>query len=77
VATRPRNERRLLGEFGRRVRERRLALGLSQEKLAELAGVHRTYMSEIERGERNVALINISRVARALRLDAGDLLRGL
>lgn len=52
--------------FGRALREARQARQVSQEKLAELAGVHRTYIGAIERGEQNVALRNIVRIARAL-----------
>ena len=63
--------------FGQRVRARRLALGLSQEALAERSGLHRTYVGSLERGERNVALLNIVKLADALNLDAGELVRGL
>jgi transcriptional regulator with XRE-family HTH domain len=52
--------------FGRAVRTLRSARGLSQEKLAERAGIHRTYVGDVERGERNVSLINIDRLATAL-----------
>ena len=52
--------------FGRAVRRLRRAKGLSQEDLAELAGIHRTYIGDVERGTRNVALVNMSRIARAL-----------
>jgi len=52
--------------FGQRVRAMREARGLSQEKLAELAGVHRTYLSSLERGGRNVGLDNINAIAAAL-----------
>ena len=58
-------------------RRQALELGLSQEKLAELAGIHRTYISEIERGQRNLALLNITRIASSLDIDAGVLLEGL
>jgi transcriptional regulator with XRE-family HTH domain len=56
--------------FGRRVRDLRQARGLSQEKLAELAGVHRTYVSSLERGQRNVGLDNILAIAAALDVPA-------
>lgn len=52
--------------FGAAVRARRKALGLSQEALADLAEVDRSHMGKIERGERNVTLLNIIRIARAL-----------
>lgn len=63
--------------FGERLRERRLALGLSQEKLAERAGLHRTYVGSVERGERNVSLDNIVRLADAVRVKPSDLLDGI
>ena len=63
--------------FGQRVRARRVELGLSQEALAQLAGLHRTYVGSLERGERNVALINILRLGRALEIDAGTLITGI
>lgn len=53
--------------FGKRVRELRLRLGISQEKLAEWADLHRNYVGGVERGERNVSLINITKLARGLR----------
>jgi transcriptional regulator with XRE-family HTH domain len=40
--------------------------GFSQEKLAELAGIHRTYIGDVERGARNIALVNMARIAKAL-----------
>jgi len=52
--------------FGRRVREVREGKGISQERLGELAGLHRTYVSSLERGKRNVSLVNIEKLARAL-----------
>ena len=54
--------------FGRRVRTLRLGRGLSQEKLAELAELHRNYVGGVERGERNIALLNIVALARALKV---------
>ncbi len=52
--------------FGQRLREIRRQRGVSQEKLAELAGLHRTYVSSVERGERNISLLNIEKLAGAL-----------
>jgi len=57
------------------LRGRRKAMGLSQEELADIAGLHRTYVGSIERGERNVSIDNIERLAVALELDVIDLLR--
>lgn len=59
--------------FGATVREWRSQLGISQEKLAERANLHRTYVSDIERGERNVSLENIERLARALDISISTL----
>ena len=52
--------------FGNRMKEIRLAKGVSQEALAAAADLHRTYVSSVERGERNVSIVNISRLANAL-----------
>ena len=62
--------------FGQRVRALRGDQELSQEALAERAGLHRTYVGSVERGERNVSLDNIYALADALGIDAQDLLRG-
>lgn len=58
--------------FGRRVRELRHRLGLSQEELADRAGLHWTYVGGIERGERNPALVNISKLAHALQVSLAE-----
>ena len=63
--------------FGHRVRELRADKGLSQEALADLAGVHRTYVSSLERGERNVGIDNVAKLAQALGVPPAELLRGL
>jgi transcriptional regulator with XRE-family HTH domain len=60
-------------QFGERVRELRQAKGLSQEELAFKAGVHRTYLGGIERGERNPALKNIAAIAKALNVSLSEL----
>lgn len=59
--------------FGDAVRLRREELGLTQEELADKAGIHRTYLSDIERGSRNPSLVNIERVAVALNLPISGL----
>jgi len=59
--------------FGFAVKDRREALGLTQEEFAERAGIHRTYLSDIERGTRNVSLINIERVAQGLSMNISEL----
>lgn len=64
----------LLLKFGVRVREIRVNKGLSQERLASLAGVHRTYVGMVERGEKNVTLVTISKFAHALGLSVAELL---
>ena len=55
-----------LTEFGERVSALRRARGLSQQQLANKTGLHRTYISGVERGERNIGLLNIHRIAAAL-----------
>lgn len=60
--------------LGRNLRELRVARGLSQEDFAELLGVHRTYMGGVERGERNLTLRSVERLAERLSLDVLELL---
>jgi transcriptional regulator with XRE-family HTH domain len=64
----------LLAAFGAAVREQRQQRGLSQEALADLAGLQRTYLSEVETGRRNVTLVNIGRLAAALGVGVGELM---
>ncbi len=61
--------------LGKKVRARRKKLGYSQEELAHRAGVHATYLSAIERGERNPALENLHAIAYALGVALADLFR--
>ncbi len=55
--------------FGTNVRKYRLELQMSQEKLAELCGLHRTYISDLERFRRNISLTNVQKIADALCID--------
>lgn len=59
--------------FGFAVKTRRESLGMTQEEFADKAGIHRTYVSDLERGTRNVSLINIERIAGALGLQMSEL----
>ena len=60
-------------KFGRKVSTLRKARAISQEELAQLSGLHRTYISDLERGRRNVALENIEKIANALGQDIKEL----
>jgi transcriptional regulator with XRE-family HTH domain len=64
----------VLVRFGKRLREIRLQKGVSQERLAELAGLHRTYVSTVERGQRNISLVNIEKLAKALGVSLAELM---
>jgi transcriptional regulator with XRE-family HTH domain len=65
----------ILQKFGLRIKELRSAKGISQESLAELAGLSRQYVSDVERGTRNISLINIEKIATALKITLPELLR--
>jgi len=60
-------------KIGKRIRELRKKKGFSQESFADEVGVDRTYMGGIERGERNMATLNLIRIAKALKVDMGEL----
>lgn len=64
----------ILSKFGQKVREERAKRGLSQEELAERAGVHRTYIGMIERAEKNITLGNIEKIANALGISLDKLM---
>ncbi len=61
--------------FACNMRQLRIKKGLSQEKLAEIAGLHRTYVGSVERGERNIAIDNMERIAESLGCSVLDLLQ--
>ena len=64
-------------QFGERVKKVRLERGLSQEDLAEQAELHRNYVSQIECGRRNLSLLNILKLARALKVPASKLIENI
>lgn len=63
-------------QFGRNLRAYRIQRQLSQEGLGEIAGLHRTYISGLERGIRNPSIRIVAQLAAALEIEPGDLLRG-
>lgn len=65
----------ILKLFGSNVKTQRIINGFSQEKLAELTGLHRTYIGATERGERNISLKNIEKIAIALNVKVEELLK--
>lgn len=71
------DNRQLLASFGEIVRSKRQAQQLSQEEFADLVGVHRTYIGMIERAEKNITLLNIAKIAKALNISISDLTQGL
>jgi len=65
---------KILKNFGEQVKKKRYLAGLSQEELAEKLNIHRTYMSFIERGQRNPSLLMIFKISRALKIKLPELL---
>ncbi len=63
--------------LGRRIRNQRHALGLSQEALAQVCGLHWTFIGQVERGRRNLSLHNLLKLADALQIDPSELVSGL
>lgn len=62
-------------KLGQKIKEIRIKEGYSQEELASLSKLHRTYISDIERGERNVSVENIEKIAKALKIEPNELLK--
>ena len=70
-------KRDILNRFGARVRELRLKMELSQEKFAAKCGLDRTYVGSVERGERNIAIRNIEKIAKAFAISVSELTEDL
>jgi len=69
-------KKKILIKFGNKVRQERMKQGLSQERLAIKAGVHRTYIGMVERAEKNITLLNIEKITKALNTKITDLFGG-
>jgi len=65
----------ILTTFGNRVRDLRKQTGISQEELAFRAGLHRTYIGMIERAEKNITLVNIEKISKALKVEIKDIFK--
>lgn len=65
---------RALGKLGDAIRARRQALRMSQEALADAAGINRTHMGEVERGKRNISIIGVVKIAKAMGVTAASLM---
>lgn len=74
MVQRSKDEKKILIAFGQHLRELRRARGLTQEELAHLAGFSRSYYTEVETGKRNIALLNLHRLARCLDVRLADML---
>jgi transcriptional regulator with XRE-family HTH domain len=70
-------DRAFLRDLGDRVRDRRTELKQTQQDLGDRCGLHRTFVGSVERGERNVSVLNLRQIAAALRVPVGDLLARL
>ncbi|QOL69343.1 helix-turn-helix domain-containing protein [Limosilactobacillus mucosae] len=71
------NREEILTTFGNNLKKIRLKRGLSQERLAELVNVDRTYIGMVERGKKSISLIYITRLLKVLQVSADDLFKGL
>jgi transcriptional regulator with XRE-family HTH domain len=68
------DDQRFLRRLGDRIREQRTTRGLSQAELGDKCGLHRTFIGSVERGERNVAILNLRLIAKSLRTPLAELL---
>jgi len=71
------DDQHFLRELGERLRQRRLARKWTQAELARRCDLHRTFIGSVERGERNVSILNLRLIARVLRVSLADLLEGV
>jgi len=62
----------ITNDVGNRIRELRKALGISQEKLAEIASIDRTYLASVENGKRNISIVNLEKIILALNVSISD-----
>lgn len=69
------NDRRFLQQLGFRIRERRIELKWTQAELGEKCELHRTFIGSVERGERNIAILNLRQIAKSLRINLWKLLQ--
>lgn len=75
MSTYTENEQIYLMQVGTRIRELRIAIGLSQEKLSFACNLDRTYIGSVERGERNISVINLNKIAIALKTESSEILK--
>lgn len=64
-------------KLGQRIKEKRLQLGLSQEKFALSINMDRTYFASVEKGKRNISILNIEKIAKGLNISLSELFQGL
>lgn len=64
-------------KLGQRIKEQRIKLGLSQEKFALSIGMDRTYLASVEKGKRNISIINIEKIAKGLNISLSELFQDL
>jgi transcriptional regulator with XRE-family HTH domain len=70
------DDKKFLQTIGSAIRDLRDARGMTQAQLAEACGLHRTFIGSVERGERNVAILNLRRIAKSLRVSLAELFVG-